>query len=323
MTAVLAAFALAMTLVTGPSAKEAGHQHAAHAGPVAADYVAIAAAPAVGVAPRPGPAASTGVFTAGCGRNLEGHRNSDNFVVAAGRSNGAHHVHDYVGNTSADGNSTDRSLAAASTTCTRGDKSVYFWPVLRDIRHGGPDADQPGGGQDGNLGHILTPARVRLQFLGNSQAKVQAMPRFLRVVTGDAKAVTKGADARARALWSCSGTPGRASATQYPLCPARQQVQRVGEFPSCWTGAGTDSEDHRSHVTFPAQATGACPTGTVPIPRLRITLGYDVPAGRSYAIDSFPDQARKAVTVYFDFENVMPESLMNTVVDCINSGRTC
>jgi hypothetical protein len=48
-----------------------------------------------------------------------------------------------------------------------------------------------------------------------------------------------------------------------------------------------------------------------------------VPAGRSYAIDSFPDQGRKAVTDHFDFENLMPESLMSQVVDCLNTGRTC
>jgi hypothetical protein len=321
--AALVAFALVMALVTGPGPKEPTHQHAGHPGPVAADYVAIGAAEPLRPAPRPGPAASTGAFTSQCGRNIGGHRNSDNFIAAAGRSNGAHHVHDYVGNTSTDGTSTDRSLAAASTTCERGDKSVYFWPVLRDIRHAGADADQPGGGQDGNLGHILTPAGVAIDFVGNPQAKVRPMPRFLRIVTGDAKAVTKGPDARANALWSCSGTPGKASTTHYPLCPAGQRVQRIGEFPSCWNGTGTDSEDHRSHVTFADRATGACPAGTVPIPRLRITLSYDVPAGRTFAIDSFPDQGRNAVTDHFDFENLMPESLMNQVVDCINTGRTC
>jgi hypothetical protein len=274
-------------------------------------------------APRAGPAASTGTFTSDCGRNVEGHRNSDNFITAPGRGNGAHHVHDYVGNTSTDGASTDRSLAAAGTTCARGDKSVYFWPVLRDIRHAGPDADSPGGGTDGNTGHILVPASVALDFVGNPQAKVRPMPRFLRVVTGDAKAVTKAAAAQARALWSCSGTPGRASSTSYPLCPAGQQVQRVGEFPSCWNGVDTDSADHRSHVAFPDGATGACPAGTVAIPKLRITLRYDVAPGRSFAIDSFPDQQRKAITDHFDFENLMPEALMSRAVDCINTGRTC
>jgi len=315
----LVAFSSVMTAVSAPEGGHAGH---VHQGPAAADYLPIGAADAVRPAPRSGPAASTGSFAAVCGRNTDGHRNSDNFISAPGRGNGAHHVHDYVGNTSTDGASTDESLAAAGTTCAHGDQSVYFWPVLRDIRHTGSDAGEPGGGQDGNLGHILTPAAVAIEFFGNAQAPVRPMPRFLRVVTGDAKAVTKG-PAAARARWTCSGTPGRTSATRYPLCPAGQLVQRTGEFPSCWNGADLDSDTHRTHVTFPAAATGACPAGTVPIPRLRITLTYDVPAGRSYAVDTFPDQLRKPVTDHFDFENLMPDQLMTRVAACLNAGRTC
>jgi hypothetical protein len=320
----VAALALVLAMVTGPGPGGAGHRHAGPTAPSAADYVAIEGAAAVRPAPRPGPAGSTGSFSGRCGRNTEGHRNSDNFIVAPGRTNGAHHVHDHVGNTTTDGNSTDDSLAAGSTTCDRGDKSVYFWPVLRDIGHAGEDADRPGGGRDGNLGHILTPAAVSLEFLGNRQAKVRPMPRFLRITTGDAKAVTNGpAASPARASWTCSGTPARASSTHYPLCPAGQLVERVGEFPSCWTGAGTDSDDHRSHVVFPDPGTGACATGTVPIPRLRITVSYRVPPGRSFAIDSFPEQRRKPVTDHFDFENLMPAALMARAVDCINRGRAC
>lgn len=324
--AVVGVFASVMAVLAGPGAGAAGSEHAGHGGhggPVAADYVAIEGVGGVRPAPRPGPAASTGSFTARCGRNLGGHRNSENFIVAPGVGNGAHHVHDYVGNTSAGGASTEQSLAAASTTCRWGDRSVYFWPVLRDIRHPGADADRPGGGRDGNLGRILTPAAVSLDFLGNPRAKVRPMPRFLRIVTGDAKAVTNGpAAGHARASWTCSGTPDRSSSTHYPLCPAGQLVQRVGEFPSCWR-AGTDSDTHRTHVVFPDPGTGACPTGTTPIPRLRITVSYQVPPGRSYAIDSFPAQQRKPVTDHFDFANLMPEPLMRHAVDCINTGRTC
>ena len=54
-----------------------------------------------------------------------------------------------------------------------------------------------------------------------------------------------------------------------------------------------------------------------------ITVSYRVPPARSFAVDSFPDQHRKAVTDHFDFENLMPEPLMLRAVDCINTGRTC
>jgi Domain of unknown function (DUF1996) len=291
-----------------------------HVKPTSEDYVRIQDATAVAPAPRAGRNASRGTFTSHCGRNADGsHRNSDNFITSPGVTNAAHHTHDYVGNTSTDGNSTDESLAAAGTTCRFGDKSTYFWPVIRDITTEGSDADQPGGGADGNLGKIITPSAVSIQYRGNAQAKVVAMPRFLRIVTGDAKTITNG-PANSRAHWTCSGTPNRFSATQYVLCPRGQLVQRVHDFAGCWNGTDLDSANHRTHVAFADSTTGACPEGFKAIPQLRITLSYRVPAGDSYAVDSFPEQLRKASTDHDDYANVMPDGLMRMVATMINRG---
>ena len=68
---------------------------------------------------RPPPARSSRSAAA----TQNGHHNSDNFIVAPGVTNGAHHTHDYVGNLSTDGFSTNESLAAAGTTCRDGDQS--------------------------------------------------------------------------------------------------------------------------------------------------------------------------------------------------------
>ena len=54
-----------------------------------------------------------------------------------------------------------------------------------------------------------------------------------------------------------------------------------------------------------------------------MTLSYTVPAGRSFAVDSFPEQLHKPNTDHADFVNVMPEQLMAQVVTCINEGRSC
>jgi Flp pilus assembly protein TadG len=291
-----------------------------HVKPTNEDFVQIQDATAVAPAPRAGRNASRGTFTSQCGRNADGsHRNSDNFITSPGVTNAAHHTHDYVGNTSTDGNATDASLAAAGTTCRLGDKSTYFWPVIRDITTEGTDADQPGGGADGNLGKIITPSAVSIQFRGNAQAKVVPMPRFLRIVTGDAKTITNG-PANSRAHWTCSGTTNRFSATQYVLCPRGQLVQRVHDFAGCWNGTDLDSANHRTHVAFADSTTGACPEGFKAIPQLRITLSYRVPAGDSYAVDSFPEQLRKPSTDHDDFENVMPAGLMRMVATMINRG---
>ncbi|GAA4148021.1 DUF1996 domain-containing protein [Actinomadura keratinilytica] len=270
---------------------------------------------------------SRGTFTSRCGRNENGHFNSDNFIVAPGVSNGAHHTHDYVGNLSTDGFSTDESLARAGTTCTNGDKSTYFWPVVR-LR--GPN-DPPQNDQsaaDGNIGRVLRPASVSLQFRGNATSKVTAMPRFLRIIMGDAKAATNG-PANARAAWTCSGFTNRVVSDKYPICPRGSRVTRVLDFPSCWDGRNTDSANHRTHVVFP-NANGACPRGTRAIPQLRMTISYtinlskaQIRQGRVYAVDSFPEQLHNPVTDHADFENVMPDNLMRRAVSCINRGRRC
>src|SRR5262249_39571083 len=232
-------------------------------GPVASDFIKINDVTTRVSEATPGRDAAKGTFVSACGRNEENHRNSDNFIVAPGVTNGAHHVHDYVGNRSTDGFSTNDSLAAAGTTCEGGDQSTYFWPVLRYKAKAGPDANAPGGGQDGNIGTILRPESVRLQFRGNAKSKVRAMPKFLRVITGDAKAGTNGV-ANAKAGWTCSGFEDRTT-TKYPICPPYSRVERILDFASCWDGKNTDSANHRSHIVFPKND-GSCWKDTVAVP---------------------------------------------------------
>ncbi|HEX2297854.1 MAG TPA: DUF1996 domain-containing protein, partial [Pseudonocardiaceae bacterium] len=228
---------------------------------------------------------STGSFTSVCGTNEEGHRNSDNFMVAPGKRNGAQHVHDYVGNLSTDAFSDEESLNAADTTCAQDDKSTYFWPVLRDTDGQGDDAEEDGGGLDGNFGEILEPTSVDLEFRGNPKDQVTAMPENLAVITGDAKAGTNG-DANARAAWTCTGFEDRTT-TKYPLCPQGSQVMRILDFPSCWDGENLDSANHRDHIVFPEED-GSCSGDTVAVPQLRMTLTYQQPDDNSFAMDSFP-----------------------------------
>ncbi|MFI1968565.1 hypothetical protein BLA24_05780 [Streptomyces cinnamoneus] len=290
-------------------------------GPSPADFADIRTAPA---RPRPATRAggSAGTFTSACGRNENGHFNSDNVIVTPGVSNGAHHTHDYVGNLSTNAFSTDASLAAAGTTCTNGDLSTHYWPVLRLLDgKAAPDADKPGGGHDGNMGKVLRPSSVTLQFRGSPVAKVSAMPRFLRVITGDAKAFTSG-PANANASWSCVGFEERQFKDKYPICPRGAEVVRTLAFQSCWDGRSTDSANHRTHVAF-ARQDGSCPRGFRAVPQLVQRITYQVPSGTPFAVDSFPEQLHKPVTDHGDFINVMPDALMAKAVACVNSGRRC
>jgi hypothetical protein len=270
------------------------------------DYVDIAHA---GPAP-PEPAPTAGTYAWSCGRNAEGHRNTANVVAAPGVAGPVHHVHDYVGNVSTDVHSTDASLAAAGTTCANGDRSTYYWPVLRTGARAGGDVH----------GAIAEPVAVTLALYGNPASPVVAMPRLLRGATGDARNATHDAGL-GRPTWTCGSTPQRRT-DRYPLCPAGDEVVRVFDFPSCWDGRRTDSQGHRAHLVFPA-AGGPCPGGTFAVPRLRVTVAYARPDGDRFAIDAFPDQRNSAVTDHAFFVNLMPEPLMGRVVRCLNTGISC
>lgn len=184
----------------------------------------------------------------------------------------------------------------------------------------GPDFELPG-----NTGGIVRPAKVLIEYRGNPTGKVVAMPRFLRALTGDAKPTSRG-PANARATWTCSGFNDRLSA-KYPICPPGSQVQRVHDFPGCWDGQNIDSDNHRRHVAFADQATGACPQNFQAIPQLRITVSYDIPRdaqinGR-YALDSFPEENHNPFSDHNDFINVNSARTMQRVTTCINIGKRC
>ncbi|SDM47343.1 protein of unknown function [Lentzea albidocapillata subsp. violacea] len=427
--------------------------------------------------PRAENDATTGTFTVDCGRNENGHFNPDNFIAQPGVRNGAEHLHDYVGNLSTNADSNNKSLQAAGTTCKNGDKSAYFWPVVRIIDEEPdeaappaeqappkkddkaqqdkdkaakeaaqlecpdvasllpedvPDAAQPeidrelenvekvtaeaekrleqvkaqdrdniivgptrekraailnrmmlafsrqgkqapdlnpaaacavkdqaqgekgldNGGEnsddaqaegtenkknennpeenannelEGNEGEIQRPAVVDLTFRGSPTGKVTAMPKFLRVLYGDAKAGQNGPK-NAKASWTCTGFEDKVLIDKYPICPQGSKVKRVHDFPSCWDGKNIDSANHRDHIVFPDQ-NGKCKRGFKAVPQLRISLTYNIPLdvqqdGR-YLVDSFPEEEHNPLTDHDDFANVMSQKIMNRLVKCINTGKKC
>ncbi|MGW2937050.1 DUF1996 domain-containing protein [Streptomyces sp. NPDC001156] len=302
------------------------------AGPVASDFVDITTVQPNVQKPAPRSGASTGEFVTKCGVNANGNHNTDNVIVAPGVKNGAHHLHDYVGNQSNDAFATNDTFAAAQTSCeNQQDKSSYYWPVVR-VQDGTQDFDQnnDGGGKEGNVGKILVAKEADIKFVGSPTSDVVAMPRFLRIITGDAKAFTNG-PGNANAHWSCTGFEDKVQLTdKYAICPQGSQVVRSFAFQSCWDGQNIDSANHRTHVAF-ADAGGNCQNGFRAIPQLTMRLVYDVPqptiengqVKNAYAVDGFPEQLHKPITDHDDFINVMTDDLMNQVVDCINTGRQC
>ncbi|MGW6446440.1 DUF1996 domain-containing protein [Lentzea sp. NPDC055074] len=427
--------------------------------------------------PRQQNNATTGTFTVNCGRNENKHFNPDNFIAQPGVRNGAQHLHDYVGNLSTNADSNNQSLQAAGTTCKNGDKSAYFWPVVRIVDEEAEEAAEPAeqappkqddkaqqdkdkaakeaaqlecpdvasllpedvpdaaqaeidkeleniekvtaeaekkvagtkaqdrdnvivgptrekraailnrmmlafsrqgqqapdlnpaaacavkdkaqgqegldnGGEnaddaqaegtenkknqnnpeenaenelEGNEGEIQQPAVVDLTFRGSPVGKVTAMPKFLRVLYGDAKAGQNGPK-NAKASWTCTGFEDKVLMDKYPICPQGAKVKRVHDFPSCWDGKNIDSANHRDHIVFP-DANGKCKQGFKAVPQLRISLTYNIPLdvqqeGR-YLVDSFPEEEHNPLTDHDDFANVMSQKIMNRLVNCVNTGKKC
>ena len=147
------------------------------------------------------------------------HHNSDNFIIAPGVRNGAQHTHDYAGNEGTNFASEDETLEESSTTCTNGDRSPIFWPVLRDLRGVGPDVGADGGSLDGNVGSFIEPSSVDYTFHGHGTRRTEAMPLNIALVTGSAKAATTGGEG-SNAKFTCTGS-GQRMTDLYPMCPRR------------------------------------------------------------------------------------------------------
>ena len=252
---------------------------------------------------------------------MSAHHNSDNFIIAPGVRNGAQHTHDYAGNEGTNFASEDETLEESSTTCTNGDRSPIFWPVLRDLRGVGPDVGADGGSLDGNVGSFIEPSSVDYTFHGHGTRRTEAMPLNIALVTGSAKAATTGGEG-SNAKFTCTGS-GQRMTDLYPMCPDGSALQRVYDFPSCWNGQDLDSEDHATHIRYPDE-NGECDEDLIPVPALRITVTYeDPPPGRQFAIDSFPEQRHNPITDHALLEYLSSERRAEEGADCINSARRC
>jgi hypothetical protein len=144
-------FALAVVAVTVGAAAtvtfvSGGGRFSASAEANLEDFVPIEQVAANVVTPANGPNASTGVFSVDCGVNENGKFSPDNPVAQPGIRNGAEHLHDFVGNLAITADTSDEALAAAGTTCANGDRSSYFWPVVRIDRSVRADAGADPGG---------------------------------------------------------------------------------------------------------------------------------------------------------------------------------
>jgi uncharacterized protein DUF1996 len=188
---LLATGALTVTFVSS------GGRGAASAETSLSDYVRIQdVTPNVQV-PKPQQGASTGRFTVDCGTNGNGKFSPDNPVAQPGIKNGAEHLHDFVGNLAITADTPDAALATAGTTCRNGDRSAYFWPVVRIDK-----AVRANTGATAATPVITCPnvwdrlPAVPAQAMGTVARQLQALDRLTTAATRRVAANGGGIDAR-------------------------------------------------------------------------------------------------------------------------------
>ncbi|MEU4237722.1 DUF1996 domain-containing protein [Actinoplanes sp. NPDC026619] len=154
----LVAAVLAATGALTATFVSSGGKGTADAATSLTEYVPIQQVKPNVMRPRTGPDASTGRFTVDCGTNGNGKFSPDNPVAQPGIKNGAEHLHDFVGNLAITANSSDADLDASGTTCRNGDKSSYFWPVVRIDRSVRASGDQVRQALSATSGTVVCPS---------------------------------------------------------------------------------------------------------------------------------------------------------------------
>lgn len=170
------------------------------------------------------------------------------------------HYHQFFGNRSTDENSTvDTLLAARQTTCNpRSDGSAYWVPQLW------------------LNGTAIAPKNVTIIYSKSVSNRLVPHPIGLKLIAGNSKAST--AQELSVAYWACSNRMLDVASTPV-VCGRGTDLVGVIRFPECWNGVDLDSADHKSHVTYAVN--GACPAGTVAVPRIEMQVRF--PAQRDVA----------------------------------------
>ncbi len=228
------------------------------------------------------------------------HRAADDPIVLPGQP-GQSHDHSFVGNTTTNAFASVASLLGGSTSCERpADLSAYWLPTL--MLDGRP----------------IEPRGATIYYRRHTLARVQPFPVGLKVVAGDAHAVSP--QSLGVTSWSCGGLVDIRPSLTPLLCPdtERSSLRLHVRFPGCWDGKNLDSADHRSHMAYAMR--GRCPeTHAVSVPAIAIIFRYAVADGRAAVLSSGGQ-----LSAHADFFNAWrPHELARLVDRCLNGLREC
>ena len=264
---------------------------------------------------------------------------------------GASHLHQFVGNTGTDENSTYNSLrTTGGTTCgaanTPLNRSAYWIPAMLD-----------------GVGHVVKPDFLNLYYKRlpasapgctdpvKKRGVCIGLPNGIRYVFGYNMATGKDGitDPNSSAYWlmtyNCNDSEdgsvqaGAAKGLYHTLkeasdagCPVGAQIIIVGFAEDCWDGVNLDSPDHRSHMAY---ATGndlgygrQCdPAHPYLIPDMQFQWHFTVDANlKSWrlASDEMVPGAVAGSTLHMDYwEAWSPTAKAAWEQACINQHLTC
>lgn len=245
-----------------------------------------------------GPQGAEGQFVVECELS---HTAGDDPIVHAGHA-GMSHLHDFFGNEATAAGSTYADLIDAGTSCQkRSDTAAYWVPALVD-------------GDGESIAPVRSVAYYRAGA-GIDPATVRPYPPDLMMIAGDSEAT--GEQPTSVVAWTCNAGGSRLPAP--PDCGPTAGLRLIVTFPDCWDGERTDSDDHRSHMSY--SHAGACDADhPVPVPQLQFAVDYPIVGDESaLTLASGP-----VYTAHADFWNVWDQTALEREVElCVVDQHVC
>lgn len=174
------------------------------------------------------------------------HELRDDPIVHPGQP-GKSHLHQFFGNTAADGNSTFQSLrTTGNSTCNNAmNRSAYWMPAMLN-----------------GTGGVVRPDYVAIYYKRRPESDPECqrmgkacvdLPKGLRFVFG--YDMINGTPRTGAGYYNCQGPTGTQghyadiveAATH---CGVGNQLGAVINAPACWDGKNLDSASHRSHIAY-------------------------------------------------------------------------
>ena len=263
----------------------------------------------------PSPGGGIGAFRTECDFS---HMNFDDPILYPGQA-GRSHLHAFFGNTGTNANSTASSIAnTGNSTCRGGilNRSAYWVPAMIDTRNGAP----------------VRPTTANFYYKtgygGVAPSTVQPMPQGLRIIAGDAKNASPGAQHEIMPFsYSCQdGSSG--NSRSIPNCSVGVELWQTVHFPQCWDGVNLDSPDHKSHMAYPTGR--GCPAShPVPLPEITFNIVYMITEANSashwrLASDNYSSSLPGGYSGHGDwFNGWRPEAMDTFVRGCDQTALDC